>query len=127
MSTSHGGDGTRARGGGRGRVTTRHAGAAPGRLGSIWARRVRLHVEGTGRRLAGGGKGPRRPLRPPLAAFRRAGASIAIDRRRQLVSSVGRREIAEVREVIRPYVRVTPVVEVRGADFGLTDFPIVLK
>src|SRR5262249_41412188 len=118
MSTSHGGDGTRARGGGRGRVTTRHACAAPGRLGSIWARRVRRHVVGTG---------PRRPPPPPVAAFRRAGASIAIDRRRQLVSSVGRREIAEVREVIRPYVRVTPVVEVRGADFGLTDFPIVLK
>jgi threonine dehydratase len=40
---------------------------------------------------------------------------------------VGPREIAEVREIIRPYVRVTPVVEVRGKDFGLADFPIVLK
>src|SRR5262245_8119679 len=45
----------------------------------------------------------------------------------QLASGIGRREIAEVREVIRPYVRLTPVVEVRGADFGLADFPIVLK
>jgi len=44
-----------------------------------------------------------------------------------MASGIGRREIAEVREVIRPYVRVTPVVEVRGADFGLADFPIVLK
>ncbi len=44
-----------------------------------------------------------------------------------MANGIGRREIAEVREVIRPYVRVTPVVEVRGADFGLVDFPIVLK
>ena len=44
-----------------------------------------------------------------------------------MANGIGRREIAEVREVIRPYVRVTPVVEVRGADFGLADFPIVLK
>jgi len=29
--------------------------------------------------------------------------------------------------VIRPYVRVTPLVEVGGRDFGLADFPIVLK
>jgi len=29
--------------------------------------------------------------------------------------------------VIRPYVRVTPVVEVRGGDFGLGDFSITLK
>src|SRR5262249_34960784 len=45
----------------------------------------------------------------------------------QLASGIGRREIAEVREGIRPYVRLTPVVEVRGADIGLADFPIVLK
>src|SRR5215470_4212335 len=43
------------------------------------------------------------------------------------VSGVGRREIAEVREVIRPYVRVTPVLEVRGREFGIEDVPIVLK
>ena len=29
--------------------------------------------------------------------------------------------------MIRPYVRVTPLVEVGGRDFGLADFPIVLK
>ena len=29
--------------------------------------------------------------------------------------------------VIRPYIRVTPVVEVSGADFGLSRFPLVLK
>ena len=43
------------------------------------------------------------------------------------MGGLGRREIAEVREVIRPYVRVTPVVEVRGVDFGIADVPIVLK
>ena len=43
------------------------------------------------------------------------------------MGGLGRREIAEVREVIRPYVRVTPVVEVRGGDFGIADVPIVLK
>jgi threonine dehydratase len=43
------------------------------------------------------------------------------------VSGVGRREIERVREAIRPYVRVTPVVTVSGGDFGLTGFPITLK
>jgi threonine dehydratase len=37
------------------------------------------------------------------------------------------REIEKVREVIRPYVRVTPVVGVGGVDFGLGDFSITLK
>jgi len=44
-----------------------------------------------------------------------------------LAGGVGRREIEKVREVIRPYVRVTPVVGVSGGDFGLGDFPITLK
>jgi len=49
-----------------------------------------------------------------------------------LASGVGRRGIdragiEKVGEVIRPYVRVTPVVEVRGGDFGLGDFSITLK
>jgi len=44
-----------------------------------------------------------------------------------LAGGIGRNDIAAVRETIRPYVRTTPVVEVRGADFGLEDFPIVLK
>jgi threonine dehydratase len=43
------------------------------------------------------------------------------------VSGVGRREIERVREAIRPYVRVTPVVTVSGGDFGLAGFPITLK
>jgi threonine dehydratase len=44
-----------------------------------------------------------------------------------LERGVGRREIEDIREVIRPYVRVTPVLEVNGKEFGLADFPIVLK
>jgi threonine dehydratase len=44
-----------------------------------------------------------------------------------LADGIGRSDIAAVREVIRPYVRTTPVVEVRGADFGLRDLPVVLK
>jgi len=40
---------------------------------------------------------------------------------------VGLREIAEVREIIRPHVRVTPVVELRGGELGLGDFPVTLK
>ena len=43
------------------------------------------------------------------------------------MSGVGRREIERVREAIRPYVRVTPVVTVSGGDFGLAGFPITLK
>ena len=44
-----------------------------------------------------------------------------------MASGVGRREIEQAREVIRPYVRVTPVVGVSGADFGLDDISIALK
>jgi len=40
---------------------------------------------------------------------------------------VGPREIEKVREVIRPHVRITPVIGVNGADFGLGDFSITLK
>ena len=44
-----------------------------------------------------------------------------------MASGIGRREIEETRTIIRPYVRVTPVVEVRGGDFGIEDVAIVLK
>jgi threonine dehydratase len=40
---------------------------------------------------------------------------------------VGPSEIETVRDVIRPYVRVTPVAAVNGGDFGLGAFPIALK
>ena len=44
-----------------------------------------------------------------------------------MANRIERSEIEEVRDVIRPYVRVTPVVAVNGADFGLASFPITLK
>ncbi|HEY7539484.1 MAG TPA: threonine/serine dehydratase [Methylomirabilota bacterium] len=43
------------------------------------------------------------------------------------IGPIGPKAIVEVREVIRPFVRVTPVVEVRGTDLGLGDFSVVLK
>src|SRR5262245_22410967 len=35
--------------------------------------------------------------------------------------------IRTIEAVIRPYVRVTPVLELDGADFGLAPFPLSLK
>jgi threonine dehydratase len=43
------------------------------------------------------------------------------------VSSIDRTSIQATHEVIRSYVRRTPVVEVNGADFGLSGFTLVLK
>jgi threonine dehydratase len=42
-------------------------------------------------------------------------------------SPIDRERIAATHEVIRPWVRRTPVLEVGGADFGLADIPLVLK
>jgi threonine dehydratase len=42
-------------------------------------------------------------------------------------AGLDRDRIAAVYDLIRPYVRVTPVVEVSGADFGLSPFPLTLK
>jgi threonine dehydratase len=44
-----------------------------------------------------------------------------------LGNGVSPSEIESLRDVIRPYVRVTPVVTVKGGDFGLARFPITLK
>jgi threonine dehydratase len=41
--------------------------------------------------------------------------------------AVDRASIEAVWEVIRPHVRVTPTLEVNGADFGLAPFPLTLK
>ncbi len=41
--------------------------------------------------------------------------------------SIDRQRIADTYEVIRPYIRRTPVVEVAGADFGLDAVTVVLK
>jgi len=38
-----------------------------------------------------------------------------------------RERVAETYETIRPYVRRTPVLEARGAEFGLDDFPLAFK
>ena len=38
-----------------------------------------------------------------------------------------RTQIARTYEVIRTYIRRTPVVEVDAADFGLDGMPLVLK
>ena len=37
---------------------------------------------------------------------------------------IDRRRIEETAAVIRPHVRLTPVVAVTGADFGLAPFPL---
>ena len=42
-------------------------------------------------------------------------------------SRVDRKSIEKVAAAIAPYVRVTPIVELDGADFGLAPFPLVLK
>jgi threonine dehydratase len=41
--------------------------------------------------------------------------------------AVDRASIEAVWEVIRPHVRLTPTLEVSGADFGLAPFPLTLK
>ena len=41
--------------------------------------------------------------------------------------TVDRDSIEKTHGVIRPHVRVTPVLELSGADLGLTPFPLVLK
>jgi threonine dehydratase len=46
---------------------------------------------------------------------------------RLMASSIDREAIAATHEVIRPWVRRTPVLEVSGADFGLADIPLVMK
>lgn len=44
-----------------------------------------------------------------------------------MTAGLDRDRIAAVYERIRPYVRVTPVVVIDGADFGLPAFPLTLK
>ena len=44
-----------------------------------------------------------------------------------MTAGLDRDRIAAVYDLIRPYIRVTPVVTVDGADFGLAPFPLTLK
>jgi threonine dehydratase len=41
--------------------------------------------------------------------------------------AIGRRQIEATEQVIRPYVRRTPVIEVSGGEFGLEAFPLWVK
>ena len=43
------------------------------------------------------------------------------------MSNIGRDEIAATGELIRPHIRRTPVIEVSGADFGLSPNPLHFK
>ena len=44
-----------------------------------------------------------------------------------MVRGIDRKSIKEVGTVISPYIRVTPILEVSGVDFGLSSFPLTLK
>ena len=44
-----------------------------------------------------------------------------------VASTIDRDSVDATYATIKPYVRVTPVVEVNGRDFGLSDFTLVLK
>ena len=44
-----------------------------------------------------------------------------------MTALIDREQVATVYQRIQPYVRVTPIVEVNGADFGLEPFPLTLK
>ncbi len=44
-----------------------------------------------------------------------------------VASAIDRDSIEATYATIKPYVRITPVVEVNGRDFGLSDFTLVLK
>ncbi len=44
-----------------------------------------------------------------------------------MASAIDRDSIEATYATIKPYVRITPVVEVNGRDFGLSDFTLVLK
>jgi len=44
-----------------------------------------------------------------------------------LSSAVTQRDVEATYAVIKPHIRLTPVVESSGADFGLAPFPLVLK
>ena len=44
-----------------------------------------------------------------------------------MARGVDRKSIEAVGAVIGPYIRVTPILEVSGVDFGLSSFPLTLK
>ena len=44
-----------------------------------------------------------------------------------MATRIDRAGIEATYAVVKPYIRATPVLELSGADFGLADFPLVLK
>ena len=44
-----------------------------------------------------------------------------------MTASIDRARIERTYSLIRPHIRLTPVVTLTGADFGLSDFPLTLK
>lgn len=44
-----------------------------------------------------------------------------------MATAIDRNSIGATYDLIKPYVRVTPIAQVGGADFGLADFPLVFK
>lgn len=44
-----------------------------------------------------------------------------------MIDGLRRSDIARVHDVIRPYIRQTPVLHANGSDLGLTPFPLTLK
>src|SRR5437870_3759045 len=62
--------------------------------------------------------------RAPAWPGRRHGGSRAAER---ASVTVDRATVEKTYETIRPHLRLTPVVEVTGADLGLAAFPLTLK
>ncbi len=44
-----------------------------------------------------------------------------------MTTRIDRAAIEKTYSLIKNHIRVTPVVELSGADFGLSDFPLTLK
>ena len=44
-----------------------------------------------------------------------------------MVNSITQNDIKLTESLIRPHIRRTPLIEVNGADFGLSDNPVTLK
>jgi threonine dehydratase len=44
-----------------------------------------------------------------------------------VTATIDRERIERTHSLIRPHIRLTPVMELTGADFGLSAFPLTLK
>src|SRR5262245_42959764 len=70
----------------------------------------------------------RRPssVRPWNALVPKLRSAVRLQNRR-MVSSLTQSDIARVHDIIRPYVRRTPILSANGGDVGLGPFPLTLK